>query len=696
VNAARPSALIVATTIFIVFASAANATLAWIYSRGVARVRATTAIDERDLRILARPLQLTVGQFFPRPKLEHHLDRIGYYRVNASDRGCYSSTDDSLTLWARFREHPDITVHWSGDMVAAITTPHGQSLASATIEPETIATFTVDAAGAMSRTSIDHVPFAALGDTPLIDAIIASEDRDFFRHHGINLMRLAFIPFAGGGASTITMQVARVNVLHSRRRTIERKANELGVAMALERLYPKHAILSAYANTVDLGARRGRPIHGFGAAAREFFGVGDVRALSAVQAATLVALLNQPSRYLDALRDGVDDRLRRQRNRVLRLMHKNFPDRYTDAWLRTIEQQPVEFPALPPSVDDLHASSRHFLDHALPSFAGTPEGRAYLTLDGRLQALAADALERGLTDLEQRLGRSARRRVQGALLAIDPATGEILAMVGGRSYETSQFNRTMDARRQVGSIIKPFDYLAAFERAADDGIAGVSQDTTVADQPTRFTFAGVAPWKPANYDNNYAGIVSWRRALAESRNVAAVKVAAWAGFDRVSALWQAASGQSVTRVFPSIALGAIQATPAEVAAAYMVFAADGMARPLRAVSRVISGGEIVDLPPPTARRVARAESVASVREMMRAVLDEGTARGARSAGFHLDAAGKTGTTDALRDAWFAGFTRELLTVVWVGRDDDRPLGFTGAQAALPVWTDFMRRALVIP
>jgi membrane peptidoglycan carboxypeptidase len=692
-NDARLGPFSVAIALLFVLTASANATVAWIYSRGATRVRAAASIEERDLRILSRPLILTVGQQFAQRDLEAHLDRIGYYRLDECDRGCYRSSGDSLTVWPRYAEHPNVTMRWSGEFVASIVASPGEALASATIEPDTIATFAVDDTGTLSRTSIDYVPFAALRESPLIDAIVASEDRAFYQHHGIDFLRLTLVPFYGGGASTITMQVARLNVLQSRRRTLARKANELGVAMVLERLHSKDAILAAYANTVDLGARRGRPVHGFGAAAREFFGVRDVRALSALQAATLVALLNQPSRYLDALRDGADGRLLRQRNRVLRLMQRRFPERYTSTWLRMMETQPVSFSMPPPAADDLHTLSRHFLDYALPAIGGMPQGRAYLTLDAHIQKLAVDALERGLTRLEGKLSAASHQRLEGAILAIDPASGDVLAMVGGRSYERSQFNRSVDARRQIGSIMKPFDYLAAFERAADEGRQDVSQEMSIVDQPTLFRFAGIAPWRPANYDHNYAGTITWRRALAESRNVPAVKVAAWAGFKRVSALWQAASGQTLPSVFPSIALGAIQATPAEVAAAYMVFAKEGITRPLRAISRVISAGEVLEVSVPVSRRVARRESADAVRDMMRAVFDEGTARGARAAGFELDAAGKTGTTDALRDAWFAGFTRELLTVVWVGRDDDRPVGFTGAEAALPIWTDFMSHAL---
>ena len=677
---------------FALVSAVVNVTVARVYSRGVERLRSVPSIAERDLRVLARPLQLKVGQHFDRQRLVDHLERLGYYRIAATEPGCYQLTDDALTIRARYPELADVTVRWNGVEIASLSSPAGEPLASADVEPETISTYMNDAAGSLSRTDIEPVPFAAIGGTALADAVVASEDGLFRMHHGVDLMRLAAVPISGGGASTITMQVARLNVLQDRRRTIDRKAAEIGVAMALERLYSKDDILTAYINTVDLGASRGRPLRGFGAAAREYFDIRDIRDLTPVQAATLAALLNQPSRYLDELHDGDDTRLQRQRNRVIRLMHQRFPARYSDVWVRQVEREPVRL-ARPDAVDDVLARiSRNVLDYTRDELLTGGPARAYLTIDAALQQIGAEAVEQGLRLLDERSG-APPGRLQAALLAVEPSTGEILAMVGGRDYESSQFNRSISARRQIGSIMKPFTYLAAFERAAHDATPGVSPATLVLDRPETFTFAGFAPWRPANYDGNYAGLVTWRRALAESRNVPAVKVAAWAGFRRVAALWQAASGQPAAGVFPSIALGAVQATPAEVATAYATLANDGLMRPLTAMRRVIAGGQTREWPAAEPRRIAQAKSVAMVRDMMGSVMDDGTGRGARAAGFFHPAAGKTGTTDNLRDAWFAGFSRDLLTVVWVGRDDDRPLGFTGAQAALPIWTEFMKRAL---
>jgi penicillin-binding protein 1B len=682
--------IVAAITLFLVASAAANVSLAGIYVRGAARLRSASGFGERDVRILARPLRLAIGDRLSKEALEEHLRRIGYYS-GCAGRGCYAADDRSLTIWSRYPEIPDVTIGWFGDAISRIATPAGDAIREGVVEPETLATLMNDPDGSASRARNQPLPVSAVAGTPLLDAIIASEDQWFTTHHGIDFGRLALVPLVGGGASTITMQVARVNVLEDRSRTLSRKLSEIGTAMVLERVYSKDEIMAAYVNTVDLGARRGRPLHGFGAAADEFFGVSDVRMLTPVQAATLVALLNQPSRYLDDLQGGDDTRLRRQRNRVLRLMHRNFSERYPSPLIAQFEKEGVQFVS-PVADEDLQRASRHFLDYAAPSLPHIAHGRIYVTLDARLQRIATETVANGLVALQQRTWHAATPQLQGALIAIDPERGDVLAMVGGRSYEDSQFNRSASAARQVGSIMKPFDYLAALEHGREGGFTALSPDTIVTDVPTVFTFPGRRPWRPVNYNRDYAGAVTWRRALAESRNVAAVKVAALAGIDRVAKLWEAASGQQLHDVPPALALGAIEATPAQVARAYAVFATGGVTTPLRTVTTVVSGDPYV-MNTTRGRRVAAAGSIAQVTDMMRSVIDEGTARGARAAGLTVDAAGKTGTTNDLRDAWFAGFTSRLLAVVWVGRDDNAPLGLTGAQAALPIWTEFIKRAM---
>jgi penicillin-binding protein 1B len=265
-------------------------------------------------------------------------------------------------------------------------------------------------------------------------------------------------------------------------------------------------------------------------------------------------------------------------------------------------------------------------------------------------------------------------------------------MVGGRSYNQSQYDRATAARRQPGSVFKPFVYLAAFERAREEGRTDVTAATVMPDEPTTFSFNDQS-WEPGNYDGEFDGPVTLRRALALSRNIVAVKVAEAAGFDHVAALWRKVGAGTPPRPYPSIALGVFEATPFEIASAYTIFPNGGTLRPLVALKRLVSGGRDLKVKTTATREVADKDSTFLVTNMMRSVINEGTGAGARAAGFALDAAGKSGTTNDLRDAWFVGFTPELLTVVWVGLDDNQPLGLSGTQAALPIWTAFMLRAL---
>jgi penicillin-binding protein 1B len=310
-----------------------------------------------------------------------------------------------------------------------------------------------------------------------------------------------------------------------------------------------------------------------------------------------------------------------------------------------------------------------------------------------MQRLAQDAVREGLTRVDEILAKRRKRHAQAALIAVDPRTGEVLALVGGRTYNQSQYNRAIAARRQPGSVFKPFVYLSAFEQAAAEGRTDVTPATVVLDEPTTWEF-NQQTWTPGNYDGEYEGPITLRRALALSRNIAAIKVAESTGYDHVAALWRLIGAGTPPRPYPSIALGVFEATPFEIATAFTIFPNGGTIRPLRAISRLVSSdGKEVAIQNAAPRNVARPDTTFLVTNMMRSVINEGTGAGARAAGFTLDAAGKSGTTNDLRDAWFVGFTPELLTVVWVGLDDNQPLGLSGTQAALPIWTTFMMRAL---
>ena len=270
-----------------------------------------------------------------------------------------------------------------------------------------------------------------------------------------------------------------------------------------------------------------------------------------------------------------------------------------------------------------------------------------------------------------------------------------MALVGGRSYGTSQYNRVVQARRQPGSTFKPFVYLAAFEAGFDDqSLPPITPATVVEDAPSVFFYED-KEYIPTNYEDTYHGMVTLRRALAMSMNVATVKVAEMVGYDRVAQIWSKKLGIGAPiRPYPALALGSFEATPYEMATAYNVLANGGLKVEPVTITRVADdkGRVLEQHHAPVPERVVREEAAFLVVDMLRSVINEGTAASARGLGFTADAAGKTGTTNDYRDAWFCGFTPDLLAVVWVGFDDNTPVGLSGTKAALPIWVDFMKAA----
>jgi penicillin-binding protein 1B len=317
----------------------------------------------------------------------------------------------------------------------------------------------------------------------------------------------------------------------------------------------------------------------------------------------------------------------------------------------------------------------------------------YTTLDLNLQRAALDAIRNGLARVDDLLSKKKRKvpaSAQAALITVDPRTGEILAMVGGRSYNTSQYNRVTTARRQPGSVFKPFVYLAAFERAAEEGRTDLTPASITRDEPGVFEYDGMV-WEPKNYDD-YDGEVTFRRALAMSRNLGTIRVGEQVGFDTVAKVWRRVGVGTPPQAFPSITLGVFELTPFEVATAYTLFTNGGYVRPLKALNYIQAGARVLKPAPAKDKQVARPDTTFLVTNMLRSVINEGTGAAARAMGFTPDAAGKSGTTNDQRDAWFVGFTPEVLTVVWVGFDDNTPIGLTGSQVALPIWTEFMKVA----
>jgi penicillin-binding protein 1B len=569
-----------------------------------------------------------------------------------------------------------------------------RAYATITLEPELI-TYLFDE----SREKRRLVRYEELPDH-LVKAVLAIEDRRFFSHPGLDPFRIVGAAVRNWeaesyiqGGSTITQQLVK-NFFLTPEKSMRRKIQEALLAFVLERRADKKDILELYLNEVYLGQVGSFSIHGVGEAARMYFHK-DVGNLTLVEAALIAGMIQSPNPY-NPYRHP--ERARERRNQVLRAMQEAefLPAKAADA----AREQGLRVQS--PSFDMLEAP--YFIDLVKARLGERYDARDLATqdlaihtsLDLSLQALGQRVLSTGLARVDKMIRRRrSKDPVQGALIALEPRTGAVLALVGGRSYAESQYNRAVNARRQPGSTFKPFVYLAAFEATFDDpNLPPITPATVVEDAPTTFLFDG-REYSPTNYEGNYMGYVTLRRALAHSLNVATVKTAEMVGYDRVAELWNRKMGMpGKVQPYPSIALGAFEATPLEMATAFNVLATGGLkVEPVTIVSVMDDAQAALPQRYPAPARVARPESTFLVVNMMRSVLNNGTAASARSMGFANDAAGKTGTTNDMRDAWFIGFTPELLCVVWVGFDDNTPINLAGSRAALPIWVDFMKGAL---
>ena len=669
----------------------------WVVFSRMIDARLSGEMARTDPRVFARALELHGGQALTPRQLVDRLNDLGYaHRPHTEQPGEFTIGQGAIVIVPR-----------DGDRKNQLLRIVFGSRTAKSAEPTRVEKIEiVGAKKTIDRVRLDAPLITALvttgrekrRDVPLqvipkhmVQAVLAIEDRRFYDHPGIDPIGIAGAAFRNvfgskqylASGSTLTQQLVK-NTFLTPEKTLKRKMTEWLMSVVLETRLSKDEILQLYLNDVALGQRGSFAIHGVAEAARLFF-AKDISNVSIAEAATIAGVIQSPSRLSPF---NNPERAKERRNVVLRAM-ADTGFLAGDAADRIVREPLVM------AARALEAEAPYFVDFVsqelqakYPS-AGTVD--VYTTLDVHLQRLAQDAMREGLTRLDEILARR-RRRPQAALVAVDPRTGEVLAFVGGRSYNQSQYNRAVSARRQPGSVFKPFVYLAAFERAQSEGRTDLTPATVVWDEPTAFTF-NEQTWTPNNYDGEYDGPITLRRALALSRNIAAVKVAESAGYAEVAALWRRVGAGTPPRPYPAIALGVFEATPFEIATAYTMFPNGGTIRPLRTISRLVAGGKDLPLQTAAARNVARPDTTFLVTNMMRSVINEGTGAGARAAGFTMDAAGKSGTTNDLRDAWFVGFTPELLTVVWVGMDDNQPVGLSGTQAALPIWTAFMTRAL---
>ena len=530
----------------------------------------------------------------------------------------------------------------------------------------------------------------------LIDAVLLMEDRRFYQHHGVDLRAVMRAAWANvqhesivQGGSTLTQQLTRSRYL-THERTFSRKIKEVAIALGMEIILSKQEILERYLNDVYLGQRGTYEIRGIAAASRHYLGK-EPGALRPAEVAVLVGLIRSPNTAspLVSLQ-----RARERRNFVLRRLREE--RRLSDADYHRALKEPVRV------VRDSTVEATHFLDFVRKELeaklSGASSGgtlKVFTTLDVATQRAAHQAVVRELLKFDGRQRkRTPEHAVEGALVALDVEHGAIKAMVGGRDYQRSQFNRAVQAKRQPGSLFKPFIYLAAFEAGRVDGREALTPATLVEDRPLALD-VGNERWIPKNFNGRYYGKVRLREALERSLNAATITIGEQVGLSRVIDQARASGIESQLRPSPATLLGASEVSLLEITAAYGTLARGGEWLKPHTIKKVEDGqGHVLFEESRDARRAASPQAAFLVTSILQGTVKRGTAASAHRLGLARDAAGKTGTSNDLRDAWFVGYTPDLIAGVWVGVDSGAPLQLTGAQAALPIWTQFIERASV--
>ena len=664
---------------------------------------------QNTTQIFSAPEHISAGQAWGPEDLTGYLTRVGYRPIQDENAiGQFTVRENTVDIrpskLSYFAGSNALAVQFRGKSIRSIKPlSGGTDLDTAEIEPELI-TNLFDSAREKRR----PVPYEDL-PVMLVDAILSAEDKRFFEHGGFDFIRIAGAAWADlrhtsqhyQGASTITMQVARTFFL-STERNWRRKVAEAMISVELEQRFNKQQIFELYANEVYLGNRGSFGIRGFSEASVAYFGQ-DLRQLTLPECAYLAGIIRAPNYYSSA--DRHPERGVQARDRVLTQMLDNKYINEED--LKDAKTAPLKIIRTSTSGSEapyfVDMVKDHLLDKYSESELLSENFRVYTTLDPALQRAAVAAVDAGMKNVDVLLakkyekwkrdqakkgGNDAIPQAQVALVALDPRTGEIKAVIGGRDYGQSQLNHAL-ARRQPGSVFKPFVYAAAFDNAVDGVQPIVTPATTIDDEPTTFEFDG-KEYTPNNYGERFMGRVTVRDALTNSLNVATVKVAELIGYGRVVQVARKMGLGTNIQPTPAVALGAYEMTPIDVAAAYTTFATMGTRAEPQFLHVVVNadGTPLEKFTPQT--HLALDPRVAFlVDSLLKDVLNKGTGAGVRARGFTLPAAGKTGTS---RDGWFAGFTSNLLCVIWIGFDDNRDLGFTGGVVAGPIWADFMTRA----
>jgi penicillin-binding protein 1B len=644
-------------------------------------------------RVYSDSTILYPGQIVNRTLLNEKIHRLGYRRVShvPQRRGEARAAKDFLELFtqgpkAGSRPAPFcVRIKFADSQIVSIERTDGsEALSMLELEPEELMRFYGPDHERREVVALKQIP------RHLVHAVLSAEDKRFYRHHGFDpaaILRAVYTNLRHGeiraGGSTITQQLAKCYFLTSRR-TLRRKLKEFFMAITLETMCGKEEILEMYLNEIYFGQKGILAIHGIAEAAMFYFGK-SASELSIAESAALAGLIRGPNRYSPYVSS---DRCRTRRNSVLKAMRQN-------GWITEDELQRAlgqSVSAAGYTLNEKKAS--YFMDYVSGQMAAlyatdvlTGSGLSiYTTLDTQVQMAAEWALEKGLSRLEQsRPGLRQRpegEKLQGAIVVMQPRSGAILALAGGRSYRKSQFNRITQARRQPGSAFKPFVYVGAL----DDFFP-----TSMLSNQHQSYLQGNRNWVPKNIVPVDDLSVTLKRALAQSINLPTVNLAVQLGLENIIKRADAFGFTTPIKAYPSLALGAFEVIPLELARAYCVFAADGvLPYPLSVKKVVDEDGHVLERRHTAIERVISPAKAFLMTSMLRGVVTDGTARKLKERGVTVPVAGKTGTSNDYRDAWFVGYTPDVLALVWVGLDDGTSLRAGGATAAMPIWADLIK------
>jgi penicillin-binding protein 1B len=663
--------------------------------------------------IYSAPKTLRSGEELTPAGLVDYLKSAGYIEKNNqadASRSRYALTEDAVEIEPGItgmidgrKVFPPLLVKFKkdGKGVASITDKDaGKEVKDALLEPKILSSIAAEGDGRRKTVTFNDLP------EHLIKAITVTEDRAFFEHYGVNFRGIARAlwrryegddnsPIANQGGSSITQQLVK-NLLLNNDPTYERKAKEAYMSVILETRLTKEEIFTLYANQIYLGQQSGVSIYGVGEASNVYFGK-DVSQLSLPESAFIAGIIRSPNRY-NPYKNL--EKVTERRNQVL--------DSMREAGAIS-EAQDIESRKIPLEVKPIASGGRdlqgmpYFSQYALeelPKIVSDPEAmqhlRVYTTIDPDLQRIAYETVNKRLEKLDKYFTKKADGHLNAALVAIRPKTGEIVAMVGGRNYVENQFNRATDAQRQPGSVFKPFVYAAAINSGYDSSTRVFTAATIFKDEKKTFTF-NQDSYSPGNFGDFFSNKeMTLRDALVKSKNVITVDLAMQLNIGKVMNFANKAGLPKVEKAYPSMALGTAEATPLQVATAYTIFANLGDRVSPMAIKQITTGdGRTVTSPAVDKKNVIRPDVAYIMDDIMKDVVNRGTAAQLGGWGFQnvegkTAFAGKTGTS---RDGWFAGFTPEIVCVVYVGFDDGSDLGMKGGDSAMPIWADFMREAM---